>query len=650
MKNIKKALAALTSLSVLAVAGVGAFGSLGTAVATDAKPSSAIEMIDAMGLGTNLGNTFDVWNAAGNITPETGWGNVMTTKAMIDEMHKYGFDSLRLPVTWYQHWDSATQTIDDDYIARLKEVIDYCYDNDMYVVMDMHWDWVDPNTAGTSLWLNAGASAETQFRAMWSDIAESFAEYDYHLAFQSMNEVRWTTAVGGAYTDNDYKILNTLNAAFVEEVRATGGNNADRLLVLAGADANLTNTLNSKYIVPDDDMLAVDVHFYNPSTFCVAVQGSEWGYASTWGTEAEKSEIVNSMNKLKTRFVDNGVGVIIGEYGVVTAEGKDKASMLEFHECVAGNALAIDGIASFLWDDGDAGSMEYFGRSQLKFHDEDFGQLYIDLAGNGYVPPVIDWVETPIDENGKFQIGNSTRVKLVFECPYSNYPLQRVGAGGTISYWDSIAGSNAQDAISFSLSEEESTGDLLANELGEADENGKQPIVNYGYINIPGDVAPANAYINMYWAGYNQFAEDGSTWLKWNDITDSAEWPTLVKVYIDGVVEEPDQPTTEPTTEPTTAPPTTTEPTTAPPTTTEPTTEPPVTDVVYGDADLNGVVEIADVVAIMTHCSSTGGTLSPEAMNNADVYQRGDGVGNMDALAVQKKIAQLIPELPESVL
>lgn len=88
------------------------------------------------------------------------------------------------------------------------------------------------------------------------------------------------------------------------------------------------------------------------------------------------------------------------------------------------------------------------------------------------------------------------------------------------------------------------------------------------------------------------------------------------------------------------------------PTTTEPTTEPPsdVTELLYGDADLNGTVEIADVVAIMVHLTTPGGTLSAEAMNNADVYQRGDGVGNMDALAVQKSIAQLITELPESYL
>ncbi len=628
MKNIKKLLSALTATAMCATVCLNTVGNIGIAdaadaTATDINSMTATELVDAMGLGTNLGNTFDAWNTGGKV--ETAWGNLPTTQAMIDGMHNYGFDSLRLPVTWYEHWDSATQTIDDDYIARIKEVIDYCYANDMYVVMDMHWDW----ESGGSLWLNAGASAEAQFRAMWSDIAESFAEYDRHLAFQSVNEVRWTSGAGSTYTDNDYNILNTLNAAFVEEVRATGGNNADRLLVLGGADANLTNTLNSKYIVPDDDMLAVDVHFYNPSTFCVATQNSTWGYSATWGTDAEKSEIINSMNKLKTRFVDNGVGVIIGEYGVVTAEGKDKDSMLAFLECVAGNALAIEGISAFLWDDGDSGSMEYFSRNKLAFHDADFGTLYTELAGNGYVPPTIDWVETEItiDEDGKqlFQIGNSTRVKLVFECPHSNYPVSRVGGIGSLSYWDTISNTNVNNAISFSFSEDETTGELLANEESEADADGKTTTVQYGYLNIPGTVAPANCYVGVFYAGYNTFTESGD-YIGWNEM-DSADYPKLVKVYIDGVVEDSGEgETTEP-----------------------PTEEPSETEIVWGDADCNGEVELNDAVLVMSNViDSTANPISDQGKINADVYSNGDGISNMDALAIQKYLAQLISELPES--
>ncbi len=634
MKNFKKLLSALSAAAVMAAAGSSVVGSIGTVSAE--TEMTATQLVEAMGMGTNLGNTFDCWNTGGNV--ETSWGNSKTTQAMIDGLADYGFTSLRLPVTWYEHWDSSTQTIDDDYIARIKEVIGYCYNNDMYVVMDMHWDW----ESNGSLWLNQGASAETQFRAMWTDIASSFAEYDYHLAFQSMNEVRWTSNAGGSYTDNDYNILNTLNAAFVEVVRATGGNNADRLLVLAGADANLTSTLNSKYIVPDDDMVAVDIHYYNPSTFCVAETDSTWGYTATWGTDSEKSDVINNLNKLKSRFVDNGVGVIIGEYGVVTAEGKDKASMLAFHECVAGNALAIDGISAFLWDDGDSGSMEYYSRNQLKFHDEDFGTLYSTLSGTGYIPPTIGWVETPIDEEGKFQIGNSTKVKLVFECDYSNYPVQRVGAGGALSYWDTISNTNINNAISFTLSEEESTGDLLANEF-DAD---TETVLQYGYINIPGTVSPANCYVGVYWAGYNQFGEDGETYIGWNNL-DEADFPTLVKVYIDGVVEDTEE---ETTVEETTVEETTVEETTVEETTVEETTEPD-SDRIWGDASGDGQVLVNDAILVMAYTTNPdASTISPEGLLNADVYQSGDGVGVTDATAIQKYLTKLISSLPESYL
>ena len=196
MKISKRILSAVTASVISTSVCISSIGSLGTA---GAAGMTAIDIVNDMGLGTNLGNTFDAWNTGGTV--ETAWGNAITTKAMIDEIHNYGFDSIRIPVTWYEHTDASTYEIDDDYIARLKEVIGYCYDNDMYVIIDMHWDW----ESGGSLWLNKGISAVTQFRGMWTDIAENFIDYDQHLVFQSMNEVRWTSGAGSTYTDNDCK-------------------------------------------------------------------------------------------------------------------------------------------------------------------------------------------------------------------------------------------------------------------------------------------------------------------------------------------------------------------------------------------------------------------------------------------------------------
>lgn len=194
---------------------------------------------------------------------------------------------------------------------------------------------------------------------MWKEIATYFKDYDNHLVFEDMNEVTF-----------DYSVLNKFNQSFVDNVRATGGNNKDRLLLLAGANADLTKTCNSSYIVPDDDMLAVDIHYYTPPTFCVMKQNENWGGtlpATTWGTNAEKTDLANNFAKLKTNFVDKGIPVIIGEYGVLTNEGKEQESIRDFVKTVAGTALSMNGVAGYLWDDSDSGGHKYFSRKNLSF-------------------------------------------------------------------------------------------------------------------------------------------------------------------------------------------------------------------------------------------------------------------------------------------
>ncbi len=638
MKMVQKAISAATAAIMAASACAVNIGTIGTADAAGSK--AAIELVNDMGLGWNLGNTFDAWGTEyknGNCPAdkyETLWGNAKTTQEMISEIHKYGFNSVRIPVTFYKCTDPSTFVISEDYLARLKEVVDYCMNEGMYAIIDMHWDWVDPsNNAG--LWLNNGLDAEAQFKSMWTQIANYFKSYDNHVVFQDMNEVWW----GNNYTNaksTSYNVLNTLNQDFVDAVRATGGNNADRLLLLAGANADLTKTLSTSYVLPEDDMIAVDIHYYTPPQFCVMKANENWGGVTpqtTWGTAAEKAAVATDLNKLKSRFVDNNVPVIIGEYGVLTNEGKDQASIEAFIETVAGTAYSMDGISGFLWDDSDAGGHKYFSRTNLKWFDEKIGDIYSDISKTGYKAPTIDWVEAEIVENdqGKqvFQIGNSTRVKLVFDSQYA----KTLGAGGAMSYWDSVSGTNKQNAISFSIGWNDMTGELAANELGEEDENGDRPVVTTGYINIPGDVAPANAYIDLYWAGYNVM--DGDTWIEWKNLTEE-DYPQLVKVYIDGVVED-----VEPVTDPTTEPPT--EPTTAPP------TDAPA-DAVWGDANDDTNVNLNDAVAILQYVALPAKyPLTDKGVVNADIVDNGaSGINGFDALAVQMIDATLIKldELP----
>ncbi|MBR2088300.1 MAG: cellulase family glycosylhydrolase [Oscillospiraceae bacterium] len=376
MGMMKKLVSALT-------AGVMAVSMAASMTSVSAADKTAMEIVNDMGQGWNLGNTFDCWNTRGWTTDtETGWGNPRTTKDMITAIHASGFDSIRIPVTWYENTNAQTYDIDDAYLARVKEVIDYAYDQGMYVIINMHWDWVTDTSK--NLWLNKGLDAVPQFNTMWTEIANYFKDYDQHLVFEDMNEVAWQDNPYAGYNENSYKTLNTLNAEFVKTVRKTGGKNANRLLLLAGANTDLDNTCNAQFVVPDDKMVAVSIHYYRPSPFCVAEQGADWGYAATWGTDADLAAVKADFAKMKTTFMDKGVPVILGEYGVVTsAKGaKDKPSMYKFLKTVAETTKATDGITCYLWDASNAGDMVYFNRKTLQWFDPEIQKIYADLKGS----------------------------------------------------------------------------------------------------------------------------------------------------------------------------------------------------------------------------------------------------------------------------
>ena len=369
MKKFHKIVSALTAAVMSCSMTIG---SMFTPV--NAADKTAVEIVNDMGLGWNLGNTFDCWNTRGWTTDtETGWGNAKTTPEMINAVKATGFDSIRIPITWYENTDSSTYDIDDAYLARIKEVIDYAYANDMYVIINMHWDWVSDG----SLWLNKGMDALPQYQTMWTEIANYFKDYDNHLVFESMNEVTF-----------DYKTLNTFNQEFVNLVRKTGGNNSNRLLLLAGANTDLTKTCTPEFVVPDDKMVAVSIHYYYPSTWAVATVSDPnspqyWGYRNDWGTADDKQEVYNTFAKVKAYFADEGIPVIFGEYGVVTNCGKDHDSIVSYLDTVASSALATDGVTAFLWDAGDAGDMQYYSRKNLKWFDEDYMNVYKNLKENG---------------------------------------------------------------------------------------------------------------------------------------------------------------------------------------------------------------------------------------------------------------------------
>ncbi|MDE6592807.1 MAG: glycoside hydrolase family 5 protein [Oscillospiraceae bacterium] len=283
---------------------------------TPMRDIPSIELVKEMRVGWNLGNTFDslIENPDGNETAEqweTAWGQPVTTQRLIDSVKAQGFNVLRLPVTWEGKFGEAPDyTIREDWLARVKEVVDYAYANDMFVILNAHHEeWNNP-TADNE------AAADEILRAIWKQIAEYFKDYNEKLIFEGMNEPRlkgtpmeWT---GGNAEARE--VINHWNAAFVETVRATGGNNANRHLMVPTYAASTSGQVLNETVIPDDDKVILSVHAYLPYNFALAGPESA---VSEWSSDnaGDTRDIDVLFADLKDRYIDKGQAVIMGEFG-----------------------------------------------------------------------------------------------------------------------------------------------------------------------------------------------------------------------------------------------------------------------------------------------------------------------------------------------
>ena len=268
----------LTALLLAAVMSVGMFTACGkgdesasdAVDAADAKTIrdiTSMELIGEMKTGWNLGNTLDstITNPTGSETPtdwETAWGQPVTTKAMIDSVKAQGFNVLRVPVTWEGKFGEAPDyTIKADWLARVKEVVDYGIDNDMFVILNMHHEeWHMPTADNEE-------SAEKILRALWAQIADYFKGYDEKLIFEGMNEPRLkgTPMEWNGGNQEAREVINQLNAAFVETVRASGGNNEKRHLMIPTYAASTMDSVLNDFVIPNDDKVIVSFTHISPT-------------------------------------------------------------------------------------------------------------------------------------------------------------------------------------------------------------------------------------------------------------------------------------------------------------------------------------------------------------------------------------------------
>ena len=370
----------------------------------DVEPAlkrSSMQVINDMAPGWNLGNTLegvatwagvDFLNNKGGLGAETAWQGTKTTQAIIDFVKSLGFKSVRIPCSWaFGHISNAsTYEIDSKWMARVKEVVDYCINDSLYVILNDHWDggWLENHIKDTDT-----ATIEKNkevLTALWTQIANVFKDYDEYLLFAGLNE---PNAEDQAATNN----LIQYNQAFVDAVRATGGNNASRVLVVQGPSTSIEHTCDFMAgKMPTDiiaDRLAVEVHYYNPWQFWGMENDESWGkvfyywgkgnhlsgstHNATWGEEADMKK---QLLMMKNKFVDLGYPVVIGEFGAnwrdlssLTGESQDKhnASIKAHYRELHRLCKDMGGMVPMTWDtnycsqDGTKGSMTIIDRENL---------------------------------------------------------------------------------------------------------------------------------------------------------------------------------------------------------------------------------------------------------------------------------------------
>jgi endoglucanase len=347
--------------SVAAVAGSsGSVAGEGAASAGNAAPASgdgtmqdAKSLVAQFSIGWNLGNSLDA------VGGETAWGNPMVTPALIQAVAAAGFKVVRVPVTWAKHFGAGpTFTIEPAWIKRVEEVVSYVTDSGMYAIINVHHDgaeggdgeWLSLRDSSGSANASHDTAVQTQFVALWKQIATHFANHGDKLLFESMNEIK----VGYDKPDPAYyKTINALNQVFVDTVRASGGNNATRCLVVPGYNTNIEYTL-AGFAAPTDPApgrLILSVHYYDPWSFAGSGETHAWGMGSpgadNWGQEAHADA---QLEMLETKYVSAGLPVIIGEYGAVHQDAA--ANYRRYYMEYVTKAAVDRGIIPVYWDNG----------------------------------------------------------------------------------------------------------------------------------------------------------------------------------------------------------------------------------------------------------------------------------------------------------
>ena len=358
------------------------------------RDMTTMEIVRDMGIGINLGNTLEAcgdWIAQvdaewgdGILTVqdyETAWGSPVITREMIKGMADEGFGVIRVPVAW-SNLMGDNYTVSKDLDARVHEVVDWIIDCDMYCIINIHYDngWVNDFPKNKD-------ECMKRYESMWTQIADSFKDYGDRLMFESQNEELgwesvWNPWGGTEGKAESYALVNEINQKFVDTVRASGGNNPKRHLLISGYNTGIDRTCDPLFKMPDDPAgrMAVSVHYYSPPGFCILEDKDEsWAKArSTWGTDQDYKELYDNLNMMKDYYISKGIPVIIGEYGCPLT-GKEPDSIRLFLSSVCKAAYERQ-LCPVLWSTPGG----HYDRENCRLADQELKKLFNEITG--FVP------------------------------------------------------------------------------------------------------------------------------------------------------------------------------------------------------------------------------------------------------------------------
>lgn len=402
---------------------------------------TATQAISNMGVGWNLGNTLDAHNGqrmTDVVKSETTWGQPVTQRSLMEMLRQAGFGAVRVPVTWYPHMDSNGR-VDAQWMKRVREVVDYVVGSGLYCILNVHHDTGADSDTHQS-WLKANgttyAQQRSRYEGLWKQIAEEFRDYDQHLLFESYNEMldRYNSWCFASYASparyvaadaaDAYQAINNYAQSFVDVVRATGGNNAQRNLVVntygacSGAgtwNAHLKEPLQQMKLPADNvkGHLAFQVH----------------SYPNVRNLASMRTEMADMFSALKTHLADKGAPVIIGEWGTANDGENDyvvrRQNVLSFADYFVSQAKAY-GFATFWW----MGISDGSSRSIPVFTQPDLAQAILQAwYGSDYKPvlPTVDDYDMTYTVNytGQWQELNLCN----FEFSLSDYKAIRLELG-----------------------------------------------------------------------------------------------------------------------------------------------------------------------------------------------------------------------------